>query len=196
VTQDAKGNTYDADPGYVITRTKSLLSSISMWTAPLNIAQQQDLHTCLTTRLNPSAKEVDIWLGGASVTNDGVTAFPIEEALWATIEKTDRDGKIVIAHYVWPSKTVRDTCGLNANDPAAAVKDAVNTRVCGTPLGGCGLDIQTTTCTPDLSGHYACPVSGSNVPAIQTTLQCDAWCSLYPGCPLPLPFCSGFVCPP
>lgn len=164
--------------------TSPLLQTTAAWsTAALKQSLQEDVYTCLATRLNPSVTPVEIWLGGHHVTENHAAPFAIDEALWATtINKggSSQSDPPRITIDVWPSPALIDSCPKFADD--------VKTRVCGKT--GCGLTVLTvhddrSACVQGADGLYTCSSAATSPDVIWTRLACDSWCVLYPGCSVP-----------
>lgn len=159
----------------------------AMWDgAKLSPALQEDVYTCLATRLNPSATVVDIWLGGHQVTENHAAPPPIDEALWATTILAPGSSESTpprIQIDVWPSQTLIDSC--------PKLSDAVQTRVCGKPPPAtCGPAVLMThtdrsACVQGADRLYTCSSGAHSPDVIWTRLACASWCTLYPSCSVP-----------
>ena len=209
VKQGYDGKMYDTSGAYVFGGGTSLLRSTTSWPAAALAVQpgREDLHACMATRLNPSAKPVTIWLGGGNTNDDKLDhkPFRIEEALWATVDNgiqqgSDGKDRLDLEIHVFPFAAIDQSC-----QAMGSVK-AVTTRVCGTPTGMCGLTVRDLSeCHHDsLTGHATCPrfvepgcrcddrdqpvgctAKNTCQKVIETRMRCEDWCTLYPDCIVP-----------
>ncbi|QSQ27129.1 hypothetical protein JY651_20415 [Pyxidicoccus parkwayensis] len=173
------------------TNNHGLLTTTRNWpTDMLKLTAQEDLHTCLATRLNPSQQEVPIWLAGEHVSQRvAAGAYSVEEAYWAAkISGASPERDITI--HVWPSPTLDRTC---AQTVVGGTVGALSRRVCGTAGGTCGLmrHDDWAQCSAG-DGGFRCSLTPGGEPTqvvIKTQMRCEDWCTVYPDCRIP-PECA------
>jgi hypothetical protein len=160
-----------------------LLATTKSWVDfPLTLQQRRDVHTCVTTRLNPLGDHVNIWLGGPDTAQDTAAgAFGESEALWSVDVNIDGMFKF----YVWPLETFTaySICG---NSTTAMLAD-VKSRLCDNSGPLCAVVLRNdmaTACkgSPGM-GDWVC----DGKPAIETRLKEADWGSMHPKCPLSAP---------
>jgi hypothetical protein len=161
-----------------------LMATTDSWVKfPLDPQQRRDVHTCISTRLNPLVEHVNIWIGGPDTTKDtGSDDFIYSEALWS-VEIDDRSGAF---HFsVWPLETFTNltVCGNSVSGQLADV----SSRLCDDNAALCDIDLRydkATVCkgTPGM-GDWVC----NGMPAIETRLGFGDWNRLHPGCQLGAP---------
>jgi hypothetical protein len=126
----------------------------------------------MIAHLNPFGATVPIFLSGPSVAgteSSDAGGFSVTEAIWQA--KIPGPGQAPI-YYAWPRVNLLNTCGL-------LTTLSWITRICGSALNTCGVRVRydsATACTGS-DGSFSC--NGS--PAIQTTLEDSALCSLHLG---------------
>jgi len=148
-----------------------ILDTTASWlTGGLTTSQKEDALTCMIAHLNPFGTHVPIFLSGPSVrgtesSND--YGFTVEEAIWQA--KIPGPG-LAPVYYAWPRGNLLNVCGLLTDISWI-------TRICGSPLNTCGVQVRydrSTACAGS-NGRFSC----NGKPAIQTTLEESALCSLH-----------------
>jgi len=129
-----------------------VLSTTSGWLdGGLSIAEQEDVLTCMIAHLNAFGAQVPIFLSGASVggsADASALEFTTEEAIWQA--RIPAPGAAPV-YYAWPRANLDKVCGLLTNL-------AWITRICGSPLNTCGVQIRydsDTACT-GADGVFSC----------------------------------------
>lgn len=159
-----------------------LMATTESWMKfPLDLQQRRDVHTCVTTRLNPLGEHVDIWLGGPDTAKDvGSGTYGESEAVWSVDLNTD-----VFRFSVWPLETFTaySVCGHSTTAMLADVKS----RLCDNNGPLCDVVLRTdlaTACkgSPGM-GDWVC----DGKPAIETRLAERDWDRMHPQCNLGAP---------
>ena len=170
-----------------------LLTTTRAWPDDgLKVSMQEDLHTCLATRLNPSLQEVPIWLAGEHVAQrTDAGEYSVEEAYWAAKVRGTAP-EVGIDIHVWPSPTLDRACSQSG---AGGTVRALSRRVCGTAGGTCGLTPHHDwdDCRAGDAGSRCSltPDAGPNQVVIKTQMRCEDWCTLYPDCRIPAECADG-----
>ena len=126
----------------------------------------------MIAHLNPFGATVPIFLSGPSVAgteSSDAGGFSVKEAIWQA--KIPGPGQAPI-YYAWPRGNLLNTCGLLTTVTWI-------TRLCGSAVNTCGVQVRydcSTACTGS-EGSFSC----NGRPAIQTTLEDSALCSLQLG---------------
>lgn len=183
--------------------SKGILLTTSDWRdGGLTKEAQEDLHTCLATRLNPNKEIVTIWVGGKNVKNKESSAgYAVREAYWAA---RIRDPQLPIEIDVWPLKPLKASCSERSGVPGG-VYTLLSKRICGSLAGAlsCNLNLRDdeADCVGD-GGFFMChrdpPDGGILGPptqvVIETRMKCSDWCTVYPECSRP-PECDAGTSP-
>lgn len=145
----------------------------------LSLKQRNDIHTCIATRLNPTAIWVPIWIGGPNTTKtEGSDHYEYFEALW-TVTMSGGAWEA----YVWPSDTYENSPACK--DVPKTISAEAQTRVCENDSTLCHLNVRydlATACqgTPG-GGDWIC----NGQPAIETRLTATGWNEMHPDCTIP-----------
>jgi hypothetical protein len=122
--------------------------------------------------MNPFSAKVPVFFSGPSVAGTASSepgGFSVEEAIWQA--KIPGPGQAPV-YYAWPRVNLLNTCGL-------LTTLSWITRICGSAINTCGVQVRYdrgTACTGS-NGIFSC----NGKPAIETTLEEAALCSLHLG---------------
>ena len=145
-----------------------IMTTTSSWlSGPLNPQQRNDLHTCITTRLNPHSEPVPIWGGGPNTAKSSSSDdYEYSEAVWSVTV-----GELGVSVSVWPSNTFQ----LKGNCGSTDIEWDFNTRICDNDPSLCGITLRTdfdTACVGERGeGNIIC----DGKPAIETKLNRNEW---------------------
>jgi hypothetical protein len=149
---------------------------------------REDVHACMVVRLNPLGRIETMWMGGADLRDD-LSAIPgdyYQEAFWVAAYNSSRPGAAPDIH-VWPSRTLVESCGGNAE----TVEKALRHRVCAEqPEFDCQLTVHTDQACRSSDGGtpvvWDCDIGGGTTkPAVETRLNAEGWSDRYAdSCPL------------
>lgn len=149
---------------------RGVMATTGSWvTGGLDQQQRDDLHTCITTRLNWYAKEVPLWVGGPDTAKDESSdVYEYSEAVWSVTV-----GPTSAIFSVWPASTFT----LNTACPVGSVhiNQEFNTRICNNNPSLCSITLRTdfaTACQGQPGeGNFVC----DGKPAIETRLNKLEW---------------------
>jgi hypothetical protein len=154
-------------------RGASLMATAGGWVSGgLNQQQRDDVHTCITTRLNRTGVAVPIWIGGPNTVKDtGADSHEYFEAVWSvTVGPTSS----VIS--VWPSSNFQ----LNPQcQSQTAITEDFQSRVCADDASLCNItprfDLSTACTGAPGAGNWIC----DGKPAIETRLNLNEWNAMH-----------------
>jgi hypothetical protein len=144
-------------------------------TEPLQV---DDVHTCLTTRLNYFGDPIQIYLSGPHVVDQSnppnplndANSYPYAEAVWVA---NTAGGEFNLD--VWPLDDLTQSCQLDK----WLIEQQIKRRVCGSPNSPCGIHVRYDLDVCTTGNGWVCPTASGPRAAIATRLGPCAWKKLY-----------------